>query len=109
MKVVTPMIVALLTVEDDEFWLDISPVEFRELPTLQDAVTVVGYPIGGTRYLLQVGLFHVLRYHLMLMDQLSFWDAGAEDGTLDQHQPSLSSRSFSGRGRLLSGETIFLG
>ncbi|GJX74175.1 probable receptor-like serine/threonine-protein kinase, partial [Tanacetum coccineum] len=34
---------------------------------------------------------------------------GAEDGTLDQHQPSLSSRSFSGRGRLLSGETIFLG
>ncbi|GJS93777.1 hypothetical protein Tco_0800745 [Tanacetum coccineum] len=33
---------ALLTVEDDEFWLDISPVEFRELPALQDAVTVVG-------------------------------------------------------------------
>ncbi|GJR43368.1 plant UBX domain-containing protein 4-like protein [Tanacetum coccineum] len=31
--------------------------------------------------------------------------AGAEDGTLDQHQPSSSSRSFSGRGRLLSGET----
>ncbi|GKE60100.1 hypothetical protein Tco_1510467, partial [Tanacetum coccineum] len=51
----------LLTVEDDEFWLDISPVEFRELLALQDAVTVVGYPIGGTRYLLQVGLFHVLR------------------------------------------------
>ncbi|KAI3786365.1 hypothetical protein L1987_39986 [Smallanthus sonchifolius] len=31
--------------------------------------------------------------------------AGAEEGTLDQFQPSSSSRSFSGRGRLLSGET----
>ncbi|GJZ80903.1 hypothetical protein Tco_0645897 [Tanacetum coccineum] len=39
---------ALLIVEDDEFWLDISLVEFRELPALQDAATVVGYPIGGT-------------------------------------------------------------
>lgn len=39
--------IALLTVEDDEFWLDVSSVEFGELPALQDAVTVVGYPIGG--------------------------------------------------------------
>lgn len=31
--------------------------------------------------------------------------AGAEEGTLDQFQPSSSSRSFSGRARLLSGET----
>ncbi|KAI3769633.1 hypothetical protein L6452_00742 [Arctium lappa] len=31
--------------------------------------------------------------------------AGAEEGTLDQLQPSSSSRSFAGRGRLLSGET----
>ncbi|KAK1423962.1 hypothetical protein QVD17_19273 [Tagetes erecta] len=31
--------------------------------------------------------------------------AGAEDATLDQFQPSSSSRSFSGRARLLSGET----
>ncbi|KAK9053319.1 hypothetical protein SSX86_029952 [Deinandra increscens subsp. villosa] len=30
--------------------------------------------------------------------------AGAEERTLDQFQPSSSSRSFSGRGRLLSGE-----
>ncbi|GJS75590.1 protease Do-like protein 9 [Tanacetum coccineum] len=59
----------LLTVEGDEFWLDISHVEFRELPALQDAVTIVGYPIGGTRYLLQVGLFYILRYYLMFMGQ----------------------------------------
>lgn len=38
---------ALLTVNDDEFWEDVSPVKFGELPALQDAVTVVGYPIGG--------------------------------------------------------------
>ncbi|KAJ8452407.1 hypothetical protein Cgig2_006212 [Carnegiea gigantea] len=39
--------IALLTVDDDEFWEGVSPVEFGELPALQDAVTVVGYPIGG--------------------------------------------------------------
>ncbi|KAG8378963.1 hypothetical protein BUALT_Bualt07G0039100 [Buddleja alternifolia] len=39
--------IALLTVEDDEFWEGVSPVEFGDLPALQDAVTVVGYPIGG--------------------------------------------------------------
>ena len=40
-------VAAMLTVEDDEFWQGVSPVEFGELPALQDAVTVVGYPIGG--------------------------------------------------------------
>ncbi|KAA0055211.1 hypothetical protein IC582_029754 [Cucumis melo] len=39
--------IAMLTVDDDEFWVGVSPVEFGELPALQDAVTVVGYPIGG--------------------------------------------------------------
>ncbi|CAD6339714.1 unnamed protein product [Miscanthus lutarioriparius] len=39
--------IAMLTVEDDEFWKIVSPVEFGSLPALQDAVTVVGYPIGG--------------------------------------------------------------
>jgi hypothetical protein len=39
---------ALLTVENDEFWTeDLSPVLFGALPCLQDAVTVLGYPIGG--------------------------------------------------------------
>ncbi|XP_039068243.1 protease Do-like 9 [Hibiscus syriacus] len=38
---------AMLTVEDDEFWEGVSPVDFGDLPALQDAVTVVGYPIGG--------------------------------------------------------------
>ncbi|XP_015061554.1 protease Do-like 9 [Solanum pennellii] len=39
--------IALLNVDDDEFWEGVSPVEFGDLPALQDAVTVVGYPIGG--------------------------------------------------------------
>ncbi|KAF6175943.1 hypothetical protein GIB67_003431 [Kingdonia uniflora] len=39
--------IAMLTVNDDEFWEGVSPLEFGTLPVLQDAVTVVGYPIGG--------------------------------------------------------------
>ncbi|KAM3194057.1 hypothetical protein ACQJBY_070614 [Aegilops geniculata] len=39
--------IALLTVDDDEFWKGVLPLEFGLLPALQDAVTVVGYPIGG--------------------------------------------------------------
>eukprot|EP00899_Mesostigma_viride_P020103 jgi/Mesvir1/28094/Mv04681-RA.2 len=38
---------ALLTVEDDEFWKDASELQFGSLPCLQDAVLVVGYPVGG--------------------------------------------------------------
>lgn len=41
------ILAALLTVTDDVFWEGVSPVEFGDLPALQDAVTVVGYPIGG--------------------------------------------------------------
>ncbi|KQK18825.1 protease Do-like 9 isoform X2 [Brachypodium distachyon] len=39
--------IAMLTVDDDEFWKGVLPLEFGSLPALQDAVTVVGYPIGG--------------------------------------------------------------
>ncbi|KAL1819502.1 hypothetical protein ACET3Z_014371 [Daucus carota] len=39
--------IALLTVSNEEFWEGVSPLEFGGLPVLQDAVTVVGYPIGG--------------------------------------------------------------
>lgn len=38
---------ALLTVNDDEFWEEVAIADLGELPALQDAVTVVGYPIGG--------------------------------------------------------------
>lgn len=39
----------MLTVEDDAFWEGAEPVEFGDLPQLQAAVTVVGYPIGARR------------------------------------------------------------
>jgi S1-C subfamily serine protease len=39
--------IALLSVEDDEFWEGTQPLLFGDLPTLQDSVYVVGYPIGG--------------------------------------------------------------
>ena len=39
--------IAMLTVSDDEFWEGVSPVQIGALATLQDVVTVVGYPIGS--------------------------------------------------------------
>lgn len=39
--------IALLTVEDPEFWNGVAPLSLGPLPTLQDSVYVVGYPIGG--------------------------------------------------------------
>jgi S1-C subfamily serine protease len=39
--------IALLTVEDPEFWKGVAPLSLGPLPSLQDSVYVVGYPIGG--------------------------------------------------------------
>ena len=39
--------IAMLTVEDEEFWEELPSVEFGQLPCLQDSVTVTGYPVGG--------------------------------------------------------------
>ncbi|XP_074588413.1 protease Do-like 2, chloroplastic [Curcuma longa] len=39
--------IALLAVESEEFWKGAEPLHFGQLPCLQDAVTVVGYPLGG--------------------------------------------------------------
>ncbi|QDZ24599.1 DegP-like serine protease [Chloropicon primus] len=38
---------ALMTVDDEDFWKDITPLEFGPLPRLQDEAVVVGYPVGG--------------------------------------------------------------
>jgi len=38
---------ALITVEDPEFWANDSTVSLGELPNLQDSVACVGYPRGG--------------------------------------------------------------
>lgn len=39
--------IALLMVKDETFWEGVKPLSFGPLPRLQDAVAVVGYPIGG--------------------------------------------------------------
>lgn len=39
--------IALLSVESEGFWKGTEPLHFGRLPCLQDAVTVVGYPLGG--------------------------------------------------------------
>ncbi|XWS31657.1 hypothetical protein CRYUN_Cryun23aG0095100 [Craigia yunnanensis] len=39
--------IALLSVESEEFWKGAKPLCLGHLPRLQDAVTVVGYPLGG--------------------------------------------------------------
>ncbi|CAD7694758.1 unnamed protein product [Ostreobium quekettii] len=39
--------VALLMVDDKEFWKGVEPLPLGSLPKLQDYVTVVGYPVGG--------------------------------------------------------------
>uniref|UniRef100_A0A0D9WCS0 PDZ domain-containing protein n=1 Tax=Leersia perrieri TaxID=77586 RepID=A0A0D9WCS0_9ORYZ len=38
---------ALLSVENEEFWRGTEPLHLGRLPCLQDSVTVVGYPLGG--------------------------------------------------------------
>ncbi|XP_002971553.2 protease Do-like 10, mitochondrial [Selaginella moellendorffii] len=38
---------ALLRVDDDDFWEGIEPLELGDIPFLQDSVATVGYPQGG--------------------------------------------------------------
>lgn len=39
--------IAMLTVEDDEFWEGVEALEIDGLPPMQESVTVVGFPTGG--------------------------------------------------------------
>ncbi|KAF8822248.1 serine protease [Cardiosporidium cionae] len=47
---------AVLTVDDESFWSDITPLEFGDVPHLQDAVVVVGYPTGGDNLCITSGV-----------------------------------------------------
>lgn len=40
---------ALLTVDDPEFFKGITPLELGDLPKIQDSVVVIGYPEGGDK------------------------------------------------------------
>jgi len=54
---------AILTVEDETFFEGTKPVKFSEsLPALNDAITVMGYPTGGTRLSLTKGVISRIDY-----------------------------------------------
>lgn len=38
--------IAMLTVDDDEFWADMQPLDINGLPAMQESVMVVGFPTG---------------------------------------------------------------
>ena len=47
---------AILQVEDPEFFKGVSPLEIGDLPNLQDKVTVVGFPMGGDKLSITQGV-----------------------------------------------------
>jgi S1-C subfamily serine protease len=47
---------AILRVEDPEFFNGVSPLEIGELPNLQDTVTVIGFPMGGDKLSITQGV-----------------------------------------------------
>ena len=47
---------AILTVENADFWRDTTPLDFGDVPCLQDEVSVVGYPEGGEGVSVTVGV-----------------------------------------------------
>ncbi len=51
--------IALLAVDDDEFWeggSGVHPVTFGVMPQLQESVSVVGFPLGGTGLSISAGV-----------------------------------------------------
>jgi len=47
---------ALLSVKDENFFKDISPLKFGSLPNLRDSITVIGYPQGGNKLSTTAGI-----------------------------------------------------
>lgn len=83
----------MLTVSNDEFWEDVTPVEFGSLPRLQDAVTVVGYPIGGDTISVTSGV-------VSRIEVTSYVHGATELLGVQASHSALSLCSFTGRSRL---------
>ncbi|MCA9401326.1 MAG: trypsin-like peptidase domain-containing protein [Candidatus Omnitrophica bacterium] len=47
---------ALLTVEDKDFFVGVTPISLGDLPVLQDSVVVLGYPQGGDKLSITEGV-----------------------------------------------------
>lgn len=55
---------SLLTVDDPDFWVGLSPLQFGDLPDLRAAVAVVGYPIGGESISVTAGVVSRVEMHM---------------------------------------------
>lgn len=53
---------AIMTVENPAFWEGVTELEFGEMPTLQQPVLVVGYPIGGETISVTAGVVSRVDY-----------------------------------------------
>lgn len=55
---------AILTVQDDRFFEGVAPMKFgRQMPSLNDEVLVLGYPMGGDRMSLTKGVVSRIDYN----------------------------------------------
>jgi len=69
---------ALLEVDDPQFFENVKPLTFGELPQQQDSVTVIGYPEGGGKISITEGVvslfrFLVIDFHAKLIELLSYY------------------------------------
>ena len=63
---------ALLEVEDKEFFKNTTPLEFGDLPNIQDKVTVYGYPMGGHTISVSKGIVSRIEHNVYAHSGKSF-------------------------------------
>jgi S1-C subfamily serine protease len=63
---------AILEVEDKEFFKGTTPLEFGELPNIQDKVTVYGYPMGGNTISVSTGIVSRIEHNMYVHSGKSF-------------------------------------
>lgn len=54
---------AVITVKDKSFFADITPLEFGELPKIEQKVAVFGYPTGGNTLSITTGVVSRIEHH----------------------------------------------
>ncbi len=63
---------ALLEVKDKEFFKGTKPLEFGNLPNIQDKVTVYGYPMGGNTISVSTGIVSRIEHNVYVHSAKSF-------------------------------------
>ena len=63
---------AILEVQDREFFKGTTPLEFGELPNIQDKVTVYGYPMGGNTISVSTGIVSRIEHNIYVHSRKSF-------------------------------------